>query len=155
MRAIDRVSRWLGRRAPILPATQLGSSLGRLVQSFGALRLSPRRGLAVPVLALVNWLVAVACLAASVVAVGGTIPWKELLIIWSAGTGAGYVGLTPGGVEVVEVALTAAFVAAGSSASVALGAVLVYRAVTLWLVLLVGGVVLVAASRTSRTSRAG
>jgi uncharacterized protein (TIRG00374 family) len=155
LRAIDRGSRWLGRRAPILPATRLGSSLGRLVESFGALRLSPRRGLAVLALALVNWLAAVACLAASVGAVGGTIPWKELLIIWSAGTGAGYVGLTPGGVGLVEAALTAAFVAAGSPASVALGAVLVYRAVTLWLVLLVGGVVLVAASRTSRTSRAG
>jgi putative heme transporter len=52
---------------------------------------------------------------------------------------------------VVEAALTAAFVAAGSPASVALGAVLVYRAVTLWLVLMTGGVVLAA----SRTSRAG
>jgi uncharacterized protein (TIRG00374 family) len=155
LRAIDRGSRWLARRVSILPATRLGSALGRLVESFGALRLSPRRGLAVLALALVNWLAAVACLAASVIAVGGTIPWKELLIIWSAGTGAGYVGVTPGGVGVVEAALTAAFVAAGSPASVALGAVLVYRAVTLWLVLLVGGIVLVAASRSSRTSRAG
>jgi putative heme transporter len=154
LRGIDRGSCWLARRVPVLPAARLGSSLGRLVESFGALRLSPRRGLVVLTLALVNWLAAVACLAASVVAVGGTIPWKELLIIWSAGTGAGYLGLTPGGVGVVEAALTAAFVAAGSPASVALGAVLVYRAVTLWLVLLVGGAVLLAASRTSRTRRA-
>ncbi|MCU1613630.1 MAG: rane protein of unknown function [Frankiales bacterium] len=155
LRGIDRGSRWLARRMPVLPAARLGSSLGRLVESFGALRLSPRRGLVVLALALVNWLAAVACLAASVVAVGGTIPWTDLLIIWSAGTGAGYVGLTPGGVGVVETALTAAFVAAGSPASVALGAVLVYRAVTLWLVLLIGGLVLVAASRTSRASRTG
>jgi uncharacterized protein (TIRG00374 family) len=155
LRAIDRGSRWLARRVSILPAARLGSSLGRLVESFGTLRLSPGRGLVVLALALVNWLAAVTCLAASVAAVGGTIPWKELLIIWSAGTGAGYVGLTPGGVGVVEAALTAAFVAAGSPASVALGAVLVYRAVTLWLILLVGGVVLMAASRTSRRSPAG
>jgi putative heme transporter len=148
---IDRSSRWLSPRVAGLPVTRLGSSLGRLVESFGALRLSPRRGLAVLALALMNWLAAVACLAALVTAVGGTIPWKELLIIWSAGTGAGYVGVTPGGVGVVEAALTAAFVAAGSPASVALGAVLVYRAVTLWLVLMTGGVVLAA----SRTSRAG
>ena len=154
LRGIDRGSRWSERRVPVLPAVRLGSSLGRLVESFGALRLSPRRGLVVLTLALVNWLAAVACLAASVIAVGGTIPWKELLIIWSVGTGAGYLGLTPGGVGVVEAALTAAFVAAGLPATVALAAVLVFRAVSLWLLLLVGGVVLGAASRTSQTSPA-
>ena len=155
LRRIDGGSGWLAQRVPILPARRLGSSLARLVESFGALQLSPRRAVVALLVALANWLAAVACLAASVVAVGGTIPWQELLIIWSAGTGAGYVGLTPGGVGVVETALTGAFVAAGSPATVALGAVLVYRAVTLWLVLLVGGVVLAVASRAPRTQRAG
>jgi uncharacterized protein (TIRG00374 family) len=155
LRWIDRGSRWLSQRVPVLPARRLGGSLGRLVQSFGTLKLSPRRAVVVLLVALANWLAAVVCLAASVVAVGGTVPWAALLIVWSAGTGAGYVGLTPGGVGVVETALTAAFVAAGLPATVALGAVLVYRAVTLWLVLLAGGVVLAVASRSPRTQRAG
>ncbi len=54
----------------------------------------------------------------------------------------------------VEAALTAAFAAAGLPATVALAAVLVFRSVSLWLLFLVGGVVLGAASRTSRIPRA-
>jgi uncharacterized membrane protein YbhN (UPF0104 family) len=150
LRGIGRASRWSARRLPVLPAARLGGFLQWLVQTFGVLRLTPRRGVLVLAFALANWLTTVACLAASVVAVGGVVPWKELLIIWSVGTGAGYLGLTPGGVGVVEVALTAAFVANGSAAAVALGAVLVYRAITLWLTLLAGAVVLFAVSRKSR-----
>jgi hypothetical protein len=88
LRGIDGGSRWLGERVPILPARRLGSSLGRLVESLGALQLSPRRAVVVPLVALANWPTAVPAWPRRWSPSAGRFPWKELLIIWSSGTGA-------------------------------------------------------------------
>jgi uncharacterized protein (TIRG00374 family) len=46
--------------------------------------------------------------------------------------------VTPGGLGVVEVALTGALVAVGVPSTQALTAVLVYRAITFWLAIVIG-----------------
>lgn len=51
---------------------------------------------------------------------------------------AGGIGLTPGGVGVVEAALVAALAGIGMPATGAAVAVMVYRLISLWLVLLIG-----------------
>ena len=93
-------------------------------------------------LALLNWLADAACLAFAILAVGGEVPWEGLLLAWAAGTAVASLGLTPGGLGVVETALSSALIATGLVGSTAIAAVLVYRIVSLWLVLAVGGMTL-------------
>jgi putative heme transporter len=93
-------------------------------------------------LAVLNWLADAACLALSILAVGGDVPWRGLLLAWAAGTAVASLGLTPGGIGVVEATLSSTLIAAGLVGSTAIAAVLVYRIVSLWLVLAVGGATL-------------
>jgi putative heme transporter len=102
-------------------------------------------------LAFLNWLGDAACLTLSLRAVGLPIPFRQLLLVWSAGQAAGSLGLTPGGVGIVEVALIAALTGAGEPAAGSTVAVLIYRLISLWLVLLVGWIAfIVLRSRRSR-----
>ena len=70
------------------------------------------------------------------------MPWEGLLLAWAAGTAVASLGLTPGGLGVVEAALSSALIATGLVGSTAIAAVLVYRIVSLWLVLAAGGLTL-------------
>jgi putative heme transporter len=93
-------------------------------------------------LAALNWLADAVCLAFAILAVGGDVPWRGLLLAWAAGTAVASLGLTPGGLGVVEAALSSALIATGLVGTTAIAAVLVYRMVSLWLVLAVGGLTL-------------
>jgi uncharacterized protein (TIRG00374 family) len=100
-------------------------------------------------LALLNWAADAACLAFAILAVGGDVPWRGLLLAWAAGTAVASLGLTPGGLGVVEAALSSSLIAAGLVGSTAIAAVLVYRIVSLWLVLAVGGMTLLGLGGTT------
>ena len=60
-----------------------------------------------------NWVADIACLALAIMAVGSPVPWSGLILAWSVRVGAASLGLTPGGLGVVEAALAGALVAAG------------------------------------------
>jgi uncharacterized membrane protein YbhN (UPF0104 family) len=90
-------------------------------------------------LAAVNWLANCACLGCAILATGEPIPWRGLVLAYGAGAAVGSTGVTPGGFGVVEVTLTAALVAVGLTAGRALTAVLAYRLIDFWLILLAGG----------------
>jgi hypothetical protein len=64
---------------------------------------------------------------------------------------AGSIGLTPGGLGVIEAALTAALVGAGLKGHAALAAVLVYRLISFWLVMTAGWAVMALLTRSSRS----
>jgi uncharacterized protein (TIRG00374 family) len=98
-------------------------------------------------LAAVNWLADCACLACAIRATGDPIPWRGLVLAYGAGAAVGSTGVTPGGFGLVEVTLTAALVAAGLTTSRALTAVLAYRLVNFWLILLGGGIAMIALTR--------
>jgi len=104
-------------------------------------------------LAVANWLFDCACLACAIRATGQPVPWHGLLLAYGAGAVAGSTGVTPGGFLIVEATLTAALAAAGMSAGPALGAVLAYRLVNFWMILLGGGVALIVLTRTKRIRR--
>jgi uncharacterized protein (TIRG00374 family) len=111
-------------------------------------------------LAVVNWLADCACLACAIRATGAPVPWHGLILAYGAGAAAGSTGVTPGGFGLVEVTLTAGLVAAGMTASQALTAVLAYRLVNFWLILLGGGMAMIVLtrareSRIRRYTRAG
>jgi putative heme transporter len=84
---------------------------------------------------MLNWAADACCLILSVQAIGVPVPWDGVLLAWSAGQGAGSFSPTPGGIGVVEVAMTAALVAAGLRPADALAAVLLYRLVAFKFVL--------------------
>lgn len=101
-----------------------------------------------------NWLGDAACLALSIRAAGLHIPLRDLLLVWSAGLAASSVGLTPGGVGIVEAALVAALAGVGVPAARATVAVMIYRLISLWLVILSGWIIFLAL-RSRRARRTG
>src|SRR6266513_546837 len=103
-------------------------------------------------LAALNWLADCACLACAIRATGESIPWRGLILSYGAGAAAGSTGITPGGFGLVEVTVTAALVAAGLTTARALTAVLAYRLINFWLILLGGGMAIILLSR-ARESR--
>jgi uncharacterized protein (TIRG00374 family) len=98
-------------------------------------------------LAAVNWLADCACLACAIHATGEPVPWRGLVLAYGAAAAVGSTGVTPGGFGLVEVTLTAALVAAGLTTSRALTAVLAYRLINFWLILLGGGTAMVVLAR--------
>jgi uncharacterized protein (TIRG00374 family) len=102
-------------------------------------------------LALVNWLADCGTLACAIHATGQPVPWRDLLLVYSAGAVVGSTGITPGGFAIVELALTAALSAAGLHASKALAAVLAYRLVNFWMILIGGWVLMLYLARRRRT----
>jgi uncharacterized membrane protein YbhN (UPF0104 family) len=89
----------------------------------------------------INWLASVGCLVASILAVGASVPWTKVILVYCAGATASSFNLTPGGLGVTEAVLTAGFVASGLKPAEALGSVLVFRLVSFWLVTLVGWII--------------
>ena len=73
-------------------------------------------------------------------AVNATIPWKGLLLAYGAGQLAATLPFTPGGLGVVEGSITIALVAFGGAHVSTVDAVLMYRVISFWLVLVVGWV---------------
>ena len=71
-------------------------------------------------------------------AVDSSIPWKGLLLAYGAGQLAANLPFTPGGLGVVEGSITIALVAFGGNQNSTVDAVLMYRVISFWLVLVVG-----------------
>jgi putative heme transporter len=122
-------------------------ALDEFLQRLASIRLSWLSYAEVFGLAVANWLFDCACLACAIRAVGVPVPWEGLLVAYGVGAIAGSTGVTPGGFLIVEAALTAALTAAGLNAGDALGAVLAYRLVNFWMILLGGWITMIVLAR--------
>jgi putative heme transporter len=122
-------------------------ALDEFLQRLGSIRLSWQGYAEVFGLAVANWLFDCAVLACAIKAVGQPVPWQGLLVAYGAGALVGSTGVTPGGFLIVEAALTGALALAGMAQTYALAAVLAYRLINFWMILLGGGVVLVVLTR--------
>jgi uncharacterized protein (TIRG00374 family) len=120
------------------PARDWDEVLINLTGRLGSLRLPVSGWVTVVMGAFLNWLADVGVLAASVVAVGAPVPWRDLLFAYGVGVVAQNVGVLPGGLGVVEGALALALMSAGVRHPLALAAVLVYRFISFWMVISVG-----------------
>jgi uncharacterized protein (TIRG00374 family) len=145
-----RAARRLRRKTDEPPEKVVATALRQLAD----LHLRRRDWVIAVYLALLNWLADAACLALSIRAAGLAVPLRDLLLVWSAGLAAGGIGLTPGGVGVVEVALVAALVGVGMPAAPAAVAVMIYRLISLWLVMLLGWIlfIVISARRARRAT---
>jgi putative heme transporter len=108
------------------------------LDQLAALRLPRLQYVEAFALAVGNWVADCLCLGVAVLATGTGVPWHVIFLAYGAGVAAGSLGLVPGGVGIVEAALTAALVGAGVKADHALAAVLVYRLISFWLVMASG-----------------
>jgi putative heme transporter len=116
--------------------------LDEFLDRVASLRLSWLRYTEVFGLAVLNWAADCGALACAIKATGQPVPWHSLLLVYGAGAAVGSTGITPGGFALVELALTAALTAAGLHRSPALAAVLAYRLVNFWLILIAGWVLM-------------
>ena len=90
--------------------------------------------------AAANWLTDLLCLVATCRAVGLPVGVSTLAGIYLGVQIVRQVPLTPGGVGIIDTALIAGLTAAGATAVTAAAAVLVYRLLSCWLLLPVGGI---------------
>jgi uncharacterized protein (TIRG00374 family) len=86
-----------------------------------------------------SWLSDCSCLACAFIAVGASVPWAGLLLAYCGGQLAVNLPITPGGLGVVEGSLTVALVAFGGGEAPTVAAVLLYRMISFWVPLPVGG----------------
>ena len=135
--AIRCVSRLLSR-----PVRDPAAAVYGWIEGLGTLRPSKAEWGKVGGLGLANWLTDIGVLAMSILALGGAVPWRSLLLIYGLATLIGSLGITPGGLGLVEGTLCLGLVSTGVPAALALAAVLLYRLVSFWLVMATGWLVL-------------
>jgi uncharacterized membrane protein YbhN (UPF0104 family) len=131
------VSRFLSR-----PVHDPAAAVNGWIEELGSLRPSKAEWGKVGGLGLANWLTDIGVLAMSILALGGAVPWRSLLLIYGLATLIGSLGITPGGLGLVEGTLCLGLVSTGLPAALALAAVLLYRLVSFWLVMATGWLVL-------------
>ncbi len=112
----------------------------QFVDEFAAVRAGAGRWTAVWALQLLSWVGEFVALIASILAVGGTVPWTAVLAIYGTCQLAGAIALIPGGAGQVEAALVIGLTATGMDAATALAASLVFRLVSHWMVVPIGWV---------------
>jgi putative heme transporter len=145
-----RLAQRLRRKPGQPPETVVANALRQLAE----LHLRRRDWVVIVVLTFLNWLGDAACLTLSMRAARLACPLRDLLLVWSAGQAAGGISFTPGGVGLVEAALLAAMVAVGLPAAGAAVAIMIYRLISLWLLLLVGWIfyIIIRSRRAKRTA---
>jgi putative heme transporter len=122
-----RLSKHVVKRPKGEPRSVVTGVLDRV----GALHLGYRTAAEAFGWALVNWIADVACLVCAIKAVGEPVPWAAILIIWTAGIGAASFSPVPAGLGVVDIVLIAALATAGLHGTYAVAAALVYRSISL------------------------
>ncbi|HWE69659.1 MAG TPA: lysylphosphatidylglycerol synthase transmembrane domain-containing protein [Acidimicrobiales bacterium] len=110
----------------------------RIMQWVTSVHLGWRQVIRIVLWGTANWLFDCACFAMMFLAVHSAIPWKGLLLAYGAGQLAAVLPITPGGLGAVEGSITIALVAFGGAQVATVDAVLMYRIISFWLVILVG-----------------
>jgi uncharacterized membrane protein YbhN (UPF0104 family) len=130
---VDRVTAALrlSKRVINRPKGEPRSVVTDVLDRVRTLRLGYRTAAGAFGWALVNWIADVACLVCAIKAVGEPVPWAAILIIWTAGIGAASFSPVPAGLGIVDIVLIAALATAGLHGRYAVAAALVYRSISL------------------------
>jgi putative heme transporter len=126
------------RRLTGRPRGELSETLERLLSWVTAVRLSWRQVVRIVLWGGGNWVFDCACFALMFLAIGAPIPWAGLLLAYGAGQLAANLPITPGGLGAVEGTITIALVAFGGQKVTTVAAVLMYRLISFWLILVIG-----------------
>jgi putative heme transporter len=142
---LERALGWsVGRIASLLhrPIEDPIGVIRGWLNNLRSLRLPTIEWVKVAGLGLANWLADAGVLAISLLAIGVPVPWHSLLLVYGLATAVGSLGITPGGIGLVEGTLCLGLVSTGLPAALVLAAVLLYRLVSFWLVMIAGWLVL-------------
>jgi uncharacterized protein (TIRG00374 family) len=153
-RVFDRVMSWavrVSRRLLRHPGPEAMAKLDRGLDRAAALHAPRKAYVLASLMALRNWTADWLCLAIAIRATGSPVPWRGLLLVYCLAKTVNSFNLTPGGIGVVDVALVGGLVAAGVPATHAVPAVVVYRAISLGLVVALGLAVGAVVSAHGRT----
>jgi len=126
------------RRISGKPRGDTSAQIERVIGSITSVRLTWRQIGRILLWGTSNWLFDCACFAMMFPAIHSPIPWEGLLLAYGAGQLAAALPITPGGLGAVEGSITIALVEFGGAQVATVDAVLLYRLVSFWLVLLVG-----------------
>jgi uncharacterized protein (TIRG00374 family) len=129
-----RASRSVFRR----PRGDSAAQVERIMTRITSVQLGWRQVVTIVLWGLGSWIFDCVCFAVMFLAIGTTIPWNGLLLAYGAGQLAAALPITPGGLGAVEGSITIALVAFGGAHATTVDAVLLYRLVSFWLVLVVG-----------------
>ncbi|WP_433796375.1 lysylphosphatidylglycerol synthase transmembrane domain-containing protein [Actinoplanes sp. CA-252034] len=151
-RAILALVNRLRRRPADHGLDQVRAFVGQL----GGARLTPGRGIAAAVFAVLNWGLDAVCLWMCVRAVSGEpINPAQLLLAFCAGMAAGTVTIVPGGLGIIDSALILGLMAGGITASTAIAAVVLYRIISFGFIIGVGWISWLIMRRRHRLHTAG
>ena len=146
------VGRSVLRRVNRARQRPMDQGLERWVEVMGQLetvQLGRRAGFTTIAWAALNWVADIVTLGFACLAAGAEPSISALLIAYAAGKAVATVPLLPGGIGVVDGAMTATLVAGGLTASAALPSVIVYRIISFFLVAAVGWIVFAVMFRSS------
>jgi uncharacterized protein (TIRG00374 family) len=115
-----------------------GSVASEFVDRFGDIRAGVWRWAAAWSLQVASWIGEFVTLVASILAVGGSVPWTAVLAAYGTSQLAGAIPLIPGGAGQVEAVLVIGLTAAGVDTSTALATAVVFRICSHWLVVPIG-----------------
>ncbi|HTT88685.1 MAG TPA: YbhN family protein [Acidimicrobiales bacterium] len=134
---IGKLLRGAERILPSSVLRHLRSAQGALRQ-MDSFNPPPRLWLACFGAAALNWVLDSVVLITALLTVGAPVPWKGILISYAAAQVLVELPITPGGLGLVEGGLVEVLTGFHDPASLATAGTLVYRAVSYWLLLLVG-----------------
>ena len=117
------------------------------IAQLSAYRLRWREAVVTTAFATLNWIFDAVCLWAVLQAFDVSMPVRNLALVYSAAVAAASLSLTPAGIGTVEASIAVALTSLGTDGVHALPAAVAYRAISTWLVLLIGWVVLAAMRR--------
>jgi len=127
----------------------------RALRQMDSFNPPPRLWLACFGAAALNWALDAVVLIMGLLTVGAPVPWKGILLSYAAAQVLVELPITPGGLGIVEGGLVEVLIRFHVPASLATAGTLVYRAVSYWLLLLVGwSAVLFLTLRNRRATRA-
>lgn len=136
LRMAQRLLGWC-QRITGRPYGDPGVLIAELEEQLEIIR--PRRtdSILIAASSLAVWATDLFCLAAAFRAVGSHAPWPGVIVVYTAGLLAGSLPFLPGGLGVVVAAMAATSVAYGVSKPVAVGAIVLYRLIRFWGVLVI------------------
>jgi uncharacterized protein (TIRG00374 family) len=147
---LARINRWRRR-----PAEEGLEHARAFLAQLGSARLTPGRGAAAAIMALLNWGLDAVCLWMCLRAISDEpVNVTAVLLAFCAGMAAGTVTIIPGGLGIIDSALILGLVTGGVAAATAIAGVVLYRIISFGFVIGAGWVMWLVMRRRHGTGRA-
>lgn len=136
---VERAIRLTRRHAPESVQSRLLRAQ-KAVKEMKDIRPAPRVWALGSSAAVANWILDTFVLASAILAIGINVPWSSLLVVYAGAQVLAELPITPGGLGVVEGGLVTMLARSHLPAAPATAAVVLYRGLSFWLLIMVGWV---------------